>query len=315
MIPCDPGDVKPGVSVRTVGALDLAATHAVLDLITEVTESDGVAPLSEHSVLKVRDGTAPAFRHLLAEVDGRLAGYGQVEQPSPRQDAAVELAVRPSARNRGIGSALVAAAEASAHGQPLHIWSHGTLPAAAALARSMGAAEDRRLLRMSRPLGDGSILPEAVVADGVTVRTFEVGRDEPAWLRVNARAFTRLPDQGGWTNDDLATRESAPWFDPAGFFLAERDGELIGFHWTKVHAGEPAGRQPVGEVYVVGVDPGAQGLGLGKALTLIGLHYLEGRGLQAVMLYVDAANEPAIALYRALGFETRDVDIRFTVRE
>ena len=56
------------------------------------------------------------------------------------------------------------------------------------------------------------------------------------------------------TRADLDERMAEPWFDPAGFFLAERDGELLGFHWTKVHP-DPA----LGEVYVVGHRPGRAG--------------------------------------------------------
>src|SRR5690606_10535850 len=112
---------------------------------------------------------------------------------------------------------------------------------------------------------------------GVRLRPFRPGADEPAWRSLNARAFADHPEQGRWTLADLRLRMAEPWFDPAGFLLAERetDGRLLGFHWTKVHAkdpsstgGEPA---PIGEVYVLGVDPQAQGLGLGRALTLAGL--------------------------------------------
>jgi len=65
-------------------------------------------------------------------------------------------------------------------------------------------------------------------------------------------------------------------------------------------------------VYVVGVDPAERGTGLGRALTLIGLRYLRHRGLPDAMLYVDADNAPAIALYRRLDFTRWETDVMFS---
>ena len=167
--------------------------------------------------------------------------------------------------------------------RPLRLWAHGDLPAAAALARRAGFERIRALWTMRRPLGTPLDTPRFPA--GVTLRTFAVGRDEQAWLEINQKAFASHPEQGGWTMADLALREREPWFDPAGFFLAERSGKLAGFHWTKIHQARPGspanGPEPIGEVYVVGVGPGEQGSGLGRALTLAGLRYLQSRGLPA----------------------------------
>jgi mycothiol synthase len=136
--------------------------------------------------------------------------------------------------------------------------------------------------------------------DGIGPRAFRPGIDEAAWLRVNNRAFLNHPDQGGWIPDVLARRMAEPWFDPDGFLLAWRADELVGFCWTKVHPG-PA---RVGEIFVIGVDPDAQGLGLGRALVLDGLAYLaHHRGCPTGELYVAASNTAALGLYRAIGFE------------
>ena len=199
------------------------------------------------------------------------------------------------------------------------MWAHGDLPAARALAHRAGFARVRSLWRMRRPLADP--LPDPVVPAGSHAAHVSVGADEAAWLDLNRKAFASHPEQGAWTAEDLSLREREPWFDPAGFFLAERDGKLAGFHWTKVHyqaatktrpgSARSEGHEPIGEVYVVGVDPAAQGSGLGRALTLAGLRYLRSRGLPEVMLYVDEDNAPAIRLYESLGFAHQGTDVMF----
>jgi mycothiol synthase len=146
------------------------------------------------------------------------------------------------------------------------------------------------------------------------VRPFRPGRDEAAWLRVNARAFATHPEQGRWTETDLRLREDEPWFDPAGFLMAWRGdpdagGVLLGSHWTKVHPAGDAGPEPVGEVYVLGIDPDAQGLGLGRALTALGLAHLRDRGLREVLLYTEEDNAAAVHLYERSGFRRYAVDV------
>jgi mycothiol synthase len=166
---------------------------------------------------------------------------------------------------------------------------------------------------------------EPPLPDGISIRPFRPGQDDAAWVALNAAAFADHPDQGKWTIDDLHIRLREPWFDPAGFLVAEnRDGSLLGFHWTKVHGEvhthplpegvEPHDHEPIGEVYVLGVAPSAKGLGLGTALTLAGLRYLRGRGLDQVMLYVDESNTAAIALYKKLGFVRWSTDVAFRRR-
>ena len=178
----------------------------------------------------------------------------------------------------------------------------------------MGFSQSRALWQMRRSLF--AALPAPVFRDDVTVRTFRPGEDDEAWLRLNAEAFRDHPEQGAWTANDLSQRMAEAWFDPEGFFLAERDGRLVGFHWTKVHGGQTAdgamATPSIGEVYVVGVAPGEQGTGLGKALTIVGLRHLRQLGLPDAMLYVDGDNEAAIRLYTGLGFTRWETDVMFS---
>ena len=136
-------------------------------------------------------------------------------------------------------------------------------------------------------------------------RPFRPGEDEEAWLVVNNRAFETHPEQGNWDRATLEEREQEPWFDPRGFLVLEAEGRMAGSCWTKVHAHtEP----PMGEIYVIAVDPDFHGRGWGRALTRAGLDWLAGRGLSVGMLYVDAANVAAVHLYRSMGFTDDHVD-------
>lgn len=305
---------RPAPQLDVSARLDPDDIAAVLELLDAVTDADGVRPLSEHVMLHLRYGGDADARHLLASDDDRLVGYGHIDVTDTVEGSAAELAVHPEARRHGIGRMIVTRMIEETPDGRLRLWAHGQHPAAAALAHDLGFQRERVLWQMRRSLFTS--LPAPELPDGIRLRTFVPGQDEQAWTEVNNRAFADHPDQGHWGIEEIRTREREPWFDPAGFILAERaSGELIGFHWTKVHGGKNTDHghvhEPIGEVYVVGVDPSAQGLGLGPALTLAGLRHLRSTGLSQAMLYVDESNTRAIALYERLGFTRWDTDVCF----
>jgi mycothiol synthase len=306
------GPLDPGVKVVTTGRLDPGQAREVQDLVARATEVDQVQPLSEHVALHLRYGGDEPVKTVLALIDDRIVGYGHLDVTDKVEGASAELVVDPLFRKRGVGRAMLHRMLVETSPGILRLWAHGEHPAAAALAGAMGFVRVRCLWQMRRSLS--SALQKPVLPPGVTVRTFEPARDDEAWVALNARAFAGHPEQGSWTVEDLRRRMCEPWFDPAGFFLAERDNHLVGFHWTKVHgngAGDGHGHEPIGEVYVVGVDPAEQGNGLGGALTAIGLSYLRARGLPQAMLYVDESNTAAIKVYERLGFTHWETDVMY----
>ncbi|MGU3432288.1 mycothiol synthase [Actinomycetes bacterium M1A6_2h] len=278
----------------------------ITDIISCATDLDGTAPISEQAVraISVGDGS----RHLLALDGDDVVGYANVVAAQTDGDDAAEMAegvVDPDHRGRGVGTALVDAA-VSGSGR---IWAHGRLPAAVRVAEKLNLTSVRELLQMRRPTSDP--LPELVVPGGIAVRTYRES-DDAEILRVNNAAFAWHPEQGGWTQADIDQRREESWFDPAGLFVAtpaDEPDRVLGFHWTKVHS--PEGSDPrLGEVYVVGIDPAAQGKGLGRVLTLAGLGYLEDKG-PAVLLYVESDNTAAVHTYDRLGFTRFHVDVAF----
>jgi mycothiol synthase len=295
--------------IQTTTHLDADQISAALQLITEVTKFDGCSPLSEHVLLHLHHGGDTAGRHVLAtDNGGELIGYAHLDTTDAVDGPSAELAVRPEQRRHGVGRTLVEQL-IELGGPGLRLWAHGEHTRAADLAAALGFNEARVLWQMRRSLL--APLPSPQFPVGVSLRSFDPKQDREAWLELNRRAFATIPDQGRWSPSDLDRRIAETWFDPAGFLLAYEGQTLLGAHWTKVHGHHGGDHETFGEVYVLSVDPIAQGRGLGRSLLLAGLAHLRDLGLNQAMLYVDAANTSAIALYEGAGFVRWDTDILY----
>jgi mycothiol synthase len=291
------------VEARPVPSAD--EQQRIRELIGAATEFDGVAPVGEQVLRELGEIRTD---HLLAFDGAEVVGYLNL---TPEM---AELVVHPDARRRGTGTALIRAALDRSGGRN-RFWAHGTLEPARATAAALKLTPVRELMQMRRSLRD---LPPALAADGVRIRGYAGPADDAELLRVNNAAFSWHPEQGGWTQADIDERRGEAWFDPAGLFLAFDDASdrLLGFHWTKVHTDE-AGR--IGEVYVLGIDPDAQGRGLGRTLTLVGLEHLADRLADAddptVLLYVESDNPAALRTYERLGFTVYSTDTAYAATD
>jgi len=293
--------VSSDVTIGRVTALSNVDQDRIRDLISAATAHDGVAPVGDQVL---RELPHDRTRHLVARARDGIVGYLNLVAATPDSAAMAEVVVSPDARRRGIGSELIETGLAEG-GDGARVWAHGNLEPARATAAAMGQVKARELLQMRRNLTD---LPPVSVAPGVWLTTYSGPEDDAELLRVNNAAFAWHPEQGGWTEDEIAERRGEAWFDADGLFMAfDGDGgALLGFHWTKIHGPE------LGEVFVVGVDPDAQGRGIGATLTLAGLHHLAERGAKTVMLYVEADNEAAVKTYQRLGFDVYSTDVAYT---
>lgn len=294
-------------ALRWSTSLSAAEQSAVRGLIADADAADGVCPVGDQVL---RDLSGARSQHLLA---GDLEGYLYLPPARDGEDPTAEAVVHPGARRRGLGSRLVRAALDRGSGG-VRFWAHATLPAAQATARALDLIPVRELLQMVRPLALAEPQAEGVAPQGITVRRYRGRDDDAGLLRVNNAAFAWHPEQGGWTDGDLAVRMAEPWFEPAGLLVAVDDstGDLLGFHWTKVHD------EQTGEVYVLAVDPAAQGRGLGRTLTLAGLDHLArrlaGTSSPRAILYVERDNAAAVATYRGLGFTVSRTDTAYAPR-
>jgi mycothiol synthase len=300
--------------IRVKRHLDESELASLTALLNAATEADAHPALDEHTWLDLVQGGRAGFAGLMAWEPGHPhpVGYAQLSRGEDTHGRgngswALEVVVDPHHRVPGntiaadlLASALeLVSAEGGGH---LHLWVSRPSPFHDRMAAAAGLTPGRALYQMRRsvPADEHSTLD---------VRAFRVGVDEEAWLGVNNRAFAWHPEQGGWSLETLVAREAQPWFDPRGFLLHEVDGRLGGFCWTKIHEGHAG---PVGEIYVVAVDPDLSGRGLGRQLVLAGLDHLAALGIEEAMLYVDAANRPAVKLYVDLGFLVNHIDRAYT---
>jgi mycothiol synthase len=300
-------EVVPRLEIkRHLGDDDLAAVEALLAV---AARADGHSAVDEHRWLDMAHGGRDAHAALVAWESGHEHPIAYAQVSRGRGSWALDLVIDPHHRYDAldIGPEVLRAAlgvVADEGGGHVHLWVSQPTSAHDAIAASVGLERGRDLLQLRRPLPVGEVLPP------LTLRAFVPGQDEEAWLDVNNRAFDWHPEQGGWTLDDVRAREAEPWFDPEGFLLHHDadSGRLAGFCWTKVHPqtdDDPA----LGEIYVIAVDPDVAGRGLGRSLVLHGLDHLHRvRGIEHGMLYVDAANAPAVRLYDKLGFHVDHVD-------
>lgn len=301
--------------VSALTRLTESQTEEVVQLAIAAAAIDEMAPLSEHVLIHLHHGGDDADEHLVATSDfGKIIGYLHLDQTDAVAGSVVEVVVHPEFRQQGVGRALVETAIAKSNDPRMRLWAHGELTSAYSLAAKLGFAKARELWQMRRSLF--APLPKAREVSDVCVRSFQVGVDETAWLELNSTVFADHPEQGRMSAQDLAVRMSEQWFDPAGFLIAtqEKSGNevMVGYHWTKVHGGPGShGHAEIGEIYVLGISPDLRGSGLAKLLSVRGLEYLRSQGLPAAMLYVDADNQAAIALYESLGFAHWDTDVMF----
>lgn len=303
------------LDIAATSALEAQTLHDIRELIDEVAADEGHSPLGEHKQVQLTEGVGDWLGVLAREPDSRrLRAYAHARwgPPGATPRVAVELVAASDHRDDALAARLleeVRSALRRAGGGVLHLWVHGARDSADTVGARLGLAVQRELAFMHRPLEHP---PTATLPEGVVLAAHRPGADDAELLRVNNAAFAGHPENGDWSQRDLDLRRSLPWFDPADLLSAWRGAQLLGFHWTKRHmpdAGEVAGDTPTGEVYVLAVDPGAHGAGLGRGLLRAGLAHLHERGCRRGVLYVDRASRPAVALYESEGFATVSLEV------
>jgi mycothiol synthase len=262
---------------------------AVFDLLTARSRAAFGISSEQPAFLRQR-WDAHATDNWVAVEHGVIVGYASIDENEDFVHAA---------KDPDVGDALIAHVEHEARSRGFRnfavVAAPEDVPLYSAVQRN-GYTLDREILRMWRML-DGD-LPDAVWPEDVSVRSYTDADAE--------RVHTLLDEQYGSWDPRYIGRSHEGWltfmtqhdeFDPAMWFLVERDDELVAcaLHWKE--------SQRRGWVKDIVVRESERGRGLAKALLHRGFRAYAERGVERVGLKVDSTNPTgALQLYERLGF-------------
>jgi mycothiol synthase len=307
------------MSVQHLATLKKEQRQQVLDLIQRSTIFDNSPPIAEHILLHLRHGGDKSDSHLVVEEKSKVIGYAHLDQTDLVAGPSVELVVHPSFRGVGIEKLIINYLIKTSR-NALRIWARNETETAKILTEFSRFESIRTVLQMARKLESIPQIP--IIGEKIKIRSFLPGVDNVNWLKLNNKVFKDHPEQGGWKLSDLNTRLSEDWFDENGFFIVEKNRQLIASTWTKVKFEKPhiIGKAQshlqkiTGEIYITAVDPSYTSLGIGRVLTITALKYFKIRGLKEAILYVDHDNKAAVHLYYSLGFNPTSKNILYNLR-
>jgi ribosomal protein S18 acetylase RimI-like enzyme len=265
--------------------------EAVFDLLAARSRAAFGVSAEKPAFLRQR-WDLPSTGKWVASEHGTIVGYASLDEDQDFVHAA---------KDPHVGDALIAHVEAQARQRGFSRVAVTAIPDDAPLCAAVqrnGFALDREIMRMWRLL-DGE-LPEPAWPPGITVRSFDLADSEQVQAMLDE-------EYSGW-DESYVARSAEGWrtfmtvhddFEPAMWFLAERDGELVAcaLHWK-----ESQGR---GWVKDIVVRESERGRGLATALLQHGFREYARRGADRVGLKVDSTNPTgAPQLYERLGFVT-----------
>lgn len=258
------------------------------------------------SIEWMRESMTPERVYLVAELDGAVVGSG-LGGRSDLGDAGLHPRVIPSARRRGVGTAILLelAHRATRLGfaeAVTHVDDEGSL----AFAERFGYREVDRQLEQVRTIGEE---PWPEVPPGLTVVTVADRLDlwPAAYDPLALQAFSDMaldrpvivtPEQ--WQRD---------WLDsPEATFLALAEGRIVGTAGLELDSDQPERAENA----LTAVLRGWRGRGIGELLKRMTLAWAADHGIREVSAWAAQHNGPMRRLNARLGYVDRGVSI--TVR-
>lgn len=283
----------------------LSTTGATMDDVAEVTELLRASETFDHGEADVtfadvsgdwsRPQFDPASDVLLVRDNGDLVAYAEV--PGWRAEATVH----PSARGRGIGTALLAWTEHRAMTRP----SDDAERRVGQTVRDSNTDATSLFVRQGYEVRHTSWvlrLPDDVTIDdvplpkGMSIRPYRQGIEDEAVYQVIEDAFNEWPTRQPTTYESWrASAVERLDFDPNLLLVAVDDGAIVGAAFCIPYPEE-------GWVQQLAVAADHRGRGLAKALLRRSFEEMRKNGSPAVGVSTDSRTG-ALGLYTAVGME------------
>lgn len=266
-----------------------------------VLPTERTASLSElQAVIK------PGDLHLLAELDGELAGSGLVNR-SDIGGAFVAPRVLPAKRGLGVGAALLTAlARYAVERGFTRAGSHvaGDDEYSIAFARRFGFEETRRDIKQVLAVADNTRVPRTI--DGVEFASVESRPELLAEAFVLAQqGYADMPIEGiDIPLEDWLAQEATL---PGGSFLALAGGDIVGYAGLCQWPDDPT----KAEHGLTVVRRDWRRRGLAAALKEREIAWAGANGIRELVTWTQTGNENMQAVNTRLGYATTDVSIAF----
>jgi mycothiol synthase len=284
--------------------------HAALDVINAATTTDRTRRMAEDAFRQALSGNLG--NHAVTALVDRTTTAGFVWWETHLGNSVrFEGWVHPSWRRKGVGTLLLSAVESAVRRKeslPVTLTArvYSDISGAEPLFRLRGYQEVRRFLMMCGNLSGREF--KVSPPPDVVLRTFQPD-DLAALVEADNTIFT-----GHWGSYSRSVRtwqrdmmELRP-FDPSLWVIASIGDQIVGE--CLCHLSREFGPED-GWISIVGIRPEWRGRGLGRAVLTEGLRLLQEAGFATASLHVDAANTPAVSLYRSLGMEIARTRLHF----
>lgn len=296
-------------TVRKIRNFQKTDTEKLRDLFARAGEQSpwgGSVSVRQLDLLLLRPQYSPEADLFVAENrGGKLAAYADVIREVRIGRVVMDVYVQPEFRRQGLGLKLVESVKVRAlslGAQKIHALVDESNAGGREFLSRAAFKQVRKYLVLERT--QSKVAKVRSPFGGLQLGHFQAG-DEQRLADIQNLSF-----KGSWgfcpnTAEEIGFFLALTMTRLENIFVLRDRKEVVGYLWPQITEQIGAAGGNHGWIHMVGVRPELRGRGFGRNLILTGLAYFAEKEAKAVELTVDEKNQPAVKLYRSLGFKTK----------